>query len=174
MKDAPRYDSVTSTEGDLATHPASTNKTAAGQRMCDVMHPRLRDRAAEWARQYVLFETQNSYPMFIMTLTKTRASPMGVLQLKAAGCDIPRIRALGFTALQFKDAGCGVQELKGGGFSVHELISAGYDLNALIGGGFSVGEMKGAGVTASQLKDAGCSVSKRAGATVTTSPRASL
>jgi serine/threonine protein kinase len=163
VKDAPRYDSVTSTEGDLATHPASTNKTAAGQRMCDVMHPRLKERAAEWARQYVLFETQNSYPMFIMTLTKTRASPVGVLQLKAAGCDVSRIRALGFTALRFKDAGCGVQELKSGGFSVQELISAGYDLSALIGGGFSVGEMKGAGVTASQLKDAGCSVSKLVG-----------
>jgi ribosomal protein L13E len=158
VKDAPRYDSITSTEGDLATHPASTNKTAAGQRMCDVMHPRLKDRAGEWARQYVLFETQNSYPMFIMTLTKTRASPVGVPQLKAAGCDVSRIRALGFTAQQFKDAGCGVQELKSGGFSVQELISAGYDLSALIGGGFSVGEMKGAGVTALQLKDAGCGV----------------
>jgi serine/threonine protein kinase/ribosomal protein L13E len=160
---APRYDSVTSTEGDLATHPASTNKTAAGQQMCDFMHPRLRDRAAEWSRQYVLFETQNSYPMFIMTLTKTRASPVGVLQLKAAGCDVLRIRALGYTALQFKNAGCGVQELKGGGFSLLELMSAGYELSALIGGGFSVGEMKGAGVTASQLKDAGAGVQELKG-----------
>jgi serine/threonine protein kinase len=163
VKDAPRYDSVTSTEGDLATHPASTNITAAGQRMCDVMHPRLRDRAAEWARQYVLFETQNSYPMFIMTLTKTRASPVGVLQLKAAGCDVPRIRALGFTALQFKDAGCGVQELKDGGFSLEELMSAGYDLSALIAGGFSVGDMKVTGVTASQLKNAGSEVQELKG-----------
>jgi ribosomal protein L13E len=163
VKDAPRYDSVTSTEGDLATHPASTNTTAAGQRMCDVMHPRLRDRAAEWSRQYVLFEAQNSYPMFIMTLTKTGASPMGVLQLKAAGCDVPRIRALGFTALQFKDAGFEVQELKGGGFSSQELMSAGYDLSALIGAGFSVGEMKGLGVTALQLKDAGFGVQELKG-----------
>jgi hypothetical protein len=156
VKDAPRYDSVTSTEGDLATHPASTNKTAAGQRMCDVMHPRLKDRAREWARQYVLFETQNSYPMFIMTLTKTRASPVGVPQLKAAGCDLPRIRALGFTASQFKDAGFGVQELKGGGFSVQELMSAGFDLSALIAGGFPPPSLKAAGFDLAAFRAAGC------------------
>jgi serine/threonine protein kinase/ribosomal protein L13E len=158
VRDVPRYDSVTSTEGDFATHPASTNQNAAGQRMSNVMHPRLKERAAEWSRQYVLFETQNSYPMFIMTLTKTRDSPVGVLQLKKAGCDVPRIKALGFTAVQFKNAGCGVQELKGGGFIFEELMTAGYDLSALIAGGFSVGEMKGAGVTALQLKDAGFGV----------------
>jgi serine/threonine protein kinase len=76
VKDAPRYDSVTSTEGDFGTHPASTSRTPAGLRMCDVMHPRLKGRATEWSRQYVLFETQNSYPMFILTLTKMRVSPL--------------------------------------------------------------------------------------------------
>jgi serine/threonine protein kinase len=72
----PRYDSVMSTEGDLGTHPASQNKDSSGRRVCDIMHPRLRDRAEEWSRQYVVFETQNSYPMFVATLTKTRNSLM--------------------------------------------------------------------------------------------------
>jgi hypothetical protein len=111
VKDVPRYNSVTSTEGDLATHPASTNKTAAGQRMCDVMHPRLRDRAAEWSRQYVLFETQNSYPMFIMTLTKTRASPYGPQQMMDAGFDVYCMKSLGFTASDVRALGNTVPQM---------------------------------------------------------------
>jgi serine/threonine protein kinase/GTPase SAR1 family protein len=72
VRDAPRYDSVTSSEGDLGTHPASTNKDASGRRICDVMHPRLRARAKEWGQQCVVFHSAASYPMFIVTLTKTR------------------------------------------------------------------------------------------------------
>jgi hypothetical protein len=69
IMDEPRYDSVTSTEGDLSTHPASTCRTPAGRAVRDVMHPRLRERAKDWGKQCVLFDTA-SYPMFIMTLTR--------------------------------------------------------------------------------------------------------
>jgi serine/threonine protein kinase len=72
----PRYDSVMSTEGDLGTHPHSTNKDTSGRRICDIMHPRLRARAKEWAEQYVVFDAASSYPMFIATLTKTRDGPL--------------------------------------------------------------------------------------------------
>jgi hypothetical protein len=157
VKDAPRYDSVTSTEGDLATHPASTNKTAAGQRMCDVMHPRLKDRAGEWSRQYVLFETQNSYPMFIMTLTKTRASPYGPLQMMDAGFDVNRIKMLGFTASDVRALGHTVQQMRGAGWALLEMKDAGFDASLLLGGGCSASELRSAGFTALQLKDAGCS-----------------
>jgi len=157
VKDAPRYDSVTSTEGDLATHPASTNKTAAGQRMCDVMHPRLRDRAAEWARQYVLFETQNSYPMFIMTLTKTRASPYGPQQMMDAGFDVNRMKMLGVTASDVRALGHTVQQMRGAGWALSEMKDAGFDAGLLLGGGCSASELRSAGFTALQLKDAGCS-----------------
>jgi hypothetical protein len=162
VKDAPRYDCVMSTEGDLATHSASTNKNAAGQPMCDVMHPRLRARAKEWATQYVLFETSASYPMFICTLTKTRDSPMGPQQLlqslQDTGCNAGLSRALGFTALQFKDAGSTAQQLKGGGFTAAELRAAGYDPLSLVAGGYSVSELKHGGFEALQLKDAGVNV----------------
>ena len=162
VKDAPRYDCVMSTEGDLATHSASTNKNAAGQPMCDVMHPRLRARAKEWATQYVLFETSASYPMFICTLTKTRDSPMGPQQLlqslQDTGCNAGLSRALGFTALQFKDAGCTAQQLKGGGFTAAELRAAGFDPLSLVAGGYSVSELKHGGFEALQLKDAGVNV----------------
>jgi serine/threonine protein kinase len=158
VKEAPRYDSVTSTEGDLYTHPASTNRTPSRQRMCEMMHPRLRERAKEWGKQYIVFHESDSYPMFIITLTKTRDSPMGVQQLAHAGCDAARIKALGFTALQFKDAGFDVQPLKAKGiFRLDELLSANYDVSALTKGGYSVAELKRAGVTASQLKTHGCS-----------------
>ena len=70
VKNVPRYDSVSSTEGDLATNPESTNRTDSGQPVCDFMHPRLRARAEEWAKQFVVFETAASYPMFIITVTK--------------------------------------------------------------------------------------------------------
>ena len=157
IMDEPRYDSVTSTEGDLSTHPASTCRTPAGRAVRDVMHPRLRERAKEWGKQYVLFDTA-SYPMFIVTLTKNRDSPMGVQQLAHAGCDAARIKSLGFTASQFKDAGFDVQPLKAKKiFTLHELVSANYDLPALIAGGYSVAELKSAGFTASQLKTDGCS-----------------
>lgn len=87
VTDAPRYDSVMSTEGDFGTHPHSININESGQRICDFMHPRLRARANEFAKQYVLFDTAASYPMFIATLTKTRDSPMGAQQVIDAGFD---------------------------------------------------------------------------------------
>lgn len=76
VKDKPRYDSVMSTEGDLGTSPASTymNKTNT-HLVRDVMHPRLRLRSRDWGRQYVVFESAASYPMYILTLTKQRSSP---------------------------------------------------------------------------------------------------
>jgi hypothetical protein len=158
IMDEPRYDSVTSTEGDLSTHPASTCRTIAGRAMRDVMHPRLKTRANEWGKQYVLFDTA-SYPMFIMTLTKTRDSPMGMQQLAHAGCDAARIKSLGFTASQFKDAGFDVRPLKAKRiFTLHELVSANYDVPSLIAGGYSVAELKNDGVTARQLRTGGCSV----------------
>ena len=71
VKDKPRYDSVTSTEGDLGTSPASTYMNKARTHLVrDVMHPRLLQRARDWGRQYVVFETSASYPMYIITLTK--------------------------------------------------------------------------------------------------------
>ncbi len=50
--------------GDLATHPHSNCKTAAGQPMRDAMHLRLKARAREWGKQHVLFDTASSYPCF--------------------------------------------------------------------------------------------------------------
>lgn len=75
VKDAPRYDSVVSTEGDLATHSASTNKVPSGLPMCNVIHPRLKERARDWGRQYIVFDTAASYPMFLITLKKIRPTP---------------------------------------------------------------------------------------------------
>ncbi len=73
VKDNPRYDSVTSTEGDLGTSPASTYMNKAKTHLVrDVMHPRLLQRPREWGRQYVVFDTAASYPMYILTLTKQR------------------------------------------------------------------------------------------------------
>ena len=77
VKDAPRYDSVMSTEGDLGTSPASTYMNKANTRLVrEVMHPRLLLRARDWGRQYVIFESAASYPMYILTLTKQRNSPV--------------------------------------------------------------------------------------------------
>jgi serine/threonine protein kinase/GTPase SAR1 family protein len=70
VRNITRYDSV-----DLGAHHDSTNKTPQGQRVCDIMHPRLKARAKEWGSQYVLFGSDCSYPMFIATLTKVRDSP---------------------------------------------------------------------------------------------------
>jgi hypothetical protein len=73
VKDTPRYDSVTSTGGDLGTCPASTYMNKARTHLVrDVMHPLLLQRARDWGRQYVVFETSASYPMYIFTLTKKR------------------------------------------------------------------------------------------------------
>ena len=157
VKDAPRYDSVASTEGDLACHPASTNKDAAGARMCDLMHPRLRARAKEWAEQFILFETAASYPMFIITLTKARDSPMGAQQLIDAGCDANRFKSLGFSASDVKAAGQSVREMREGGWTLSELKDAGFDAVLLLGGGYSASDLRSAGFTAAQMKDAGCS-----------------
>jgi ribosomal protein L13E len=156
VKDAPRCDSVMSTEGDLGTHPASTSKDASGRRICDVMHPRLRVRASEWGQQCVLFETAASYPMFIATLTKTRASPMGPQQLMDAGCDPNRIKALGFTARHVKDLGKNTREMRAAGWSALDMKGAGFDALSLLAGGYNTSELKGVDFSASQMKDAGC------------------
>jgi hypothetical protein len=155
VKDVPRYDSVLSTEGDLGTHPASTNKDASGRPICDVMHPRLRSRAKEWAEQCVVFDTAASYPMFIATLTKTRDSPMGPQQLMDAGCDANRIKALGFTASDIKALGKTVHEMRAADWSVLDLKNAGFGISQLLAGGCSAAELKVAGFTASQMKGSG-------------------
>jgi hypothetical protein len=74
VKEYLRYDSVSSTEGDLATHPDSNCKNSSGKLIREVLHQRLKKRAKEWGKQYVLFDS-SSYPMFLLTLTKTRLSP---------------------------------------------------------------------------------------------------
>jgi len=124
--------------------------------MRDVMHPRLKVRAKEWGRQYVLFDSA-SYPMFIITLTKTRGSPMGPRQLMDAGCDAARIKALGFSASDVIASGTSVQDMRAAGWSLVDLKALGADASSLIAAGCSVSELKGAGFTALQLKDAGCS-----------------
>jgi hypothetical protein len=157
IKDEPRHDSVTSTEGDLATHPHSNCKTAAGQLMRDVMHPRLSVRSNEWGRQHIVFDTASSYPMFLLSLTKTRASPMGLQQLINAGCDANRIKALGFTASDVKALGQSVREMRDSGWAPSELKDAGFDAVLLLGGGYTASDLRSAGFTAAQMKDAGCS-----------------
>jgi hypothetical protein len=141
VKDAPRYDSVTSTEGDLASHPASTCKTPSGQRVCDAMHPRLKDGAKKWAKQYVVFKESDSYPMYIITLTKTRDSPFGLQQLKNADCDSSQIKALGFTASDMKSLGKTAKELKDAGFTAVELQKAKFRLDDLDSAGYSLEEL---------------------------------
>jgi len=136
VKDTPRYDSVTSSEGDLGTHPASTNKDAKGRRICEVMHPRLRARAKEWAQQCVLFDTAASYPMFIATLTKARDSPVGAQQLVDLGCDAKCIKSLGFNASDVKAAGQSVQQMRDGGWELLELKNAGFDSPSLVSVGY--------------------------------------
>jgi hypothetical protein len=154
VKDAPRYDSVKSTEGDLGTHPSSTNKDESGKPICDVMHPRLRARAKEWAEQFVLFDTAASYPMFIATVTKTRDSPFGPLQLIAAGCRADRIKKLGFSVGHIKALGKSVQEMRDAGWTALELKNEGYDACSLLAGGYSSSQLKEADFRASQMMNA--------------------
>ena len=82
---APRYDSVTSTEGHLSTHSDSSSRTPSGHKISDVMHPRLKRHACEWGRQYVVFETPASYPLFLLTLRKIRESPVDAQLLRDHG-----------------------------------------------------------------------------------------
>ena len=74
VREAPRFDSVRSTEGDLGTHPLSTYKNSNGQLIRDVMHPRLRVNPAEYSEQFVLFDSSAAYPEFLVTLEKKRPS----------------------------------------------------------------------------------------------------
>ena len=158
VKDAPRYDSVTSTEGDLGTHHLSTNKDASGRKLCDAMHPRLRAHAKKWAEQYVLFDSAASYPMFMATLTKTRDSPMGAQQLIDAGCDVNRIKSLGFTARHVKALGKTFREMRVAGWSVLDFKNSGFDAQMLLNGGLTAADLKSALFNASEMKDAGCNV----------------
>jgi hypothetical protein len=157
VKDEPRYDSVMSTEGDLATHPDSTCTTPSGDHMRDVIHPRLKARANEWGRQYVLFDTASSYPLFLLTMTKTRESPMGLRQLIDAECDVKRIQALGYRANDVRALGTSVLQMRHAGWSLQDLKGASFDAVSLRAGGFSISELKSVGFTALQLRDSGCS-----------------
>jgi len=105
-----------------------------------------------------VFDTAASYPMFIITMTKTRESPMGPQQLMDAGCDATRIKALGFAGSDVRASGATVQDMRTAGWPLADLKAAGFDAGAFIAGGFSVSVLKGAGFTALQLKDAGCTV----------------
>jgi hypothetical protein len=158
VKDAPRYDSVTSTEGDLGTHCLSTNKDASGRKICDVMHPRLRAQAKTWAEQFVLFDPAASYPMFIATLTKSRESPMGPQQLMDAGCDVNRIKALGFTASHLKAMGKTAQAMRASSWPALDMRMAGFTAESLLTGGYTAAELRMSLFTASEMKDAGCNV----------------
>jgi serine/threonine protein kinase len=157
VKDAPRYDSVKSTEGDMGTNSASTNKDSSGRRICDIMHPRLKHSAKTWAEQYVVFDSAASYPMFIATLTKMRDSPMGPQQLIDAGCDFNRFKSLGFSASSCKAVGFSAQELRVAGFNLDELRAAGFDVSALGQAHFDARALRKAGYTALQLQHAGFS-----------------
>jgi hypothetical protein len=74
VRDAPRYDSVRSTEGDLGTHPLSDYRNSNGQLIRDVMHPRLHLKPAEYGEQFVIFDSSAAYPEFLLTLEKKRPS----------------------------------------------------------------------------------------------------
>ena len=74
VRDAPRFDSVRSTEGDLGTHPLSSYKNASGELIRDVMHPRLHVMPADYGEQFVLFDSSAAYPEFLLTLEKKRTS----------------------------------------------------------------------------------------------------
>jgi serine/threonine protein kinase len=158
VKDVPRYHSVASTEGNLGTHPASTNTDSQGRRICNIMHPRLRAWAKEWGEQCVLFDAAASYPMFIVTLTKNRESPMGLQQLIDAGCDVNCIKALGFTAGHAKALGKPVREVMAHGWPILDLKNAGFTAQALLAGGCSAAEMKKSFFTALEMKSCGCNV----------------
>jgi len=159
VKSEPRHDSVMSTEGDFATHLDSQCKTPNGQHVRDVLHPRLKAHAKEWGKQYVLFDTASAYPMFLLTLTKTRASHFGPQQLMDAGCSAARIKDLGFTAGDVKALGKTVQEMRTAGWSVLDLKAAGFDAKSLLTGGCKKSELKSAGFTASEVKDARANLS---------------
>lgn len=150
---APYYDSVYSTDGDLGTHPASKKKDSQGGRMCDFMHPRLRDGAKVWGKHYVVFDPAASCSMFILTLTKTRNSPMGPLQLMDAGYDVHCIKVLGYNASHCKAKGKTVHELRMAGWAALDLKNAGFDTGSLFMGGCSTSELRTAGFTASQVQD---------------------
>jgi len=151
---APYYDSVCSTEGDLGAHPASTKKDSQGNRMCDIMHPRLRDGAKEWGKHCVLFDPAASYSMFVLTLTKQRDSHTDPLQLMESGCDVNRIKALGYNASHFKAKGKTVHEMRMAGWATLDLKNAGYNSGSLFIGGCSTSELRRAGFTASQVQNA--------------------
>jgi serine/threonine protein kinase len=159
VKSDPRYDSVMSTEGDLATHPDSRCKTPKGRHVRDILHPRLKARAKEWGKQYVLFKPEYSYPMFLLTLTKTRDSPMGPQQLMDAGCDVARIKDHGFDASNLKASGKTVQEMRSAGWSILDLKGAGYDAKSLWTGGCSLSELRIAGFTESEVRNSGADLS---------------
>ncbi len=152
--DAPYYDSVCSTEGDLSTHPASTNRNSLGQRVCDILHPRLRAGGKEWGKQYVLFDPAASYPMFILTLTKKKNSHIGPLQLMEAGCDVMRIKTLGFNASHLKAMDMTVHEMRIAGWPTLDLKDAGFGAGSLLIGGCNKSELRAAGFTATQVHDA--------------------
>jgi serine/threonine protein kinase len=157
--DAPLYDSVKSTEGDLDTHPHSKNivlvkRLGYRQRVRDLMHPRLLDRAKEWAEQYVLFKPANSYPMFILTLTKYRDSEFGPQQLLNAGCEVPLLKQIGFDASHFKALGKTASEMLIAGWPIPDLKSAGFDASSLLAGGCEQTELTSAGYTAPQVNEA--------------------
>jgi serine/threonine protein kinase len=152
VKDGPRYHSVLSTEGNLATHPKSTCKTPSGP-MRDVLHPRLKANAKEWGKQYVLFEF-SSYPMFLLTVKKNRCSPMGPQQLLDEGCDLNRLKVLGCTASVFKALGKTVHEMRAMGWKCSDLKDSKYDLQ-LLSREFKASDLKNAGFTVKDLQDAG-------------------
>jgi hypothetical protein len=74
-----------------------------------------------------------------------------------AGCDIARIKALGFTASDVIASGTSVQDMRTAGWTLVDFKAAGADASSLIAGGYSVSQLKGAGIAALQLKEAGCS-----------------
>jgi serine/threonine protein kinase len=82
---APRYDSVSSTEGDLNTHLDSEFRTPSGHKLADVMHPRVKEHARQWAQQFVVFDAAASYPLFLVTLQKVRESPVDRQSLQDRG-----------------------------------------------------------------------------------------
>jgi hypothetical protein len=95
--------------------------------------------------------------MFIITLTKARDSPVGARQLIHSGCDVNRIKSLGFNASDVKATGQSVREMRDAGWALSELKDAGFDAVLLLGGGYSACDLRSAGFTAAQMKDAGCS-----------------
>jgi len=160
VKNEPRFDSVTSTEGDMANHPASTCKDSSGRRICEIMHPRLKECPNKWGKQYVVFETAASCPMFIVTVSKVRNSPFGLPQLLDSACGVERIHTLGFKATDFKAIGKTVQEMRALGLTALQLKAAQFDAASLISGGYTISDMKIADFQASQFKEAGCSASQ--------------